>query len=304
MFTFRGSAIILQRLPIHRQEMKKELKPSINEVALYDELRQKNLRDNKTILTKLMSDMTGGLAVKLSIPPKKRISSSKFTDKDGVVRRNPSRSARYAPTHFEPPRTRSKSGSLSSSPSSSTTSTPLSTPEKLVVRFGFFRKLSETSSSGATYNELDDVEDDFPLPQQTRKPRTKHEVKLAEDITQEDLDMVSVVVSEKKYDSIVGTTCHQCRQKTLDMKTICRSADCCGIRGQFCGPCLRNRYGEDAKVALKDPKWICPPCRGICNCSFCRRKNGRVSTGILIHTAREHGYTDVNSYLRGLKKES
>jgi len=22
---------------------------------------------------------------------------------------------------------------------------------------------------------------------------------------------------------------------------------------QFCGPCLRNRYGEDAQAALKDP---------------------------------------------------
>ncbi|KAH9524611.1 Cell division cycle-associated 7-like protein [Bulinus truncatus] len=279
--------------------------PQMNEVVLYDELRKKNLKDNKFMLSKLMSEMTGQMAVKPLIPSKKK--SSKFSDNDAVIRRNPSRSARYSPANFERPRTRSKSGSLSSSPSSSTASTPLSTPEKLVVRFGFFRKLSETSSSSGptTINEeIDDADDDFPLPELTRKPRTKPELKLPEDITQADLDMVSVVVSEKKYDSILGSTCHQCRQKTIDMKTICRSPDCTGIRGQFCGPCLRNRYGEDAKIALKDPDWICPPCRGICNCSFCRRKNGRASTGILIHTAREHGYNDVNSYLRGLKKDS
>lgn len=52
---------------------------------------------------------------------------------------------------------------------------------------------------------------------------------------------------------VQGTTCHQCRQKTIDMKTVCRAEDCQGVRGQFCGPCLRNRYGEDVRAALKDP---------------------------------------------------
>lgn len=66
---------------------------------------------------------------------------------------------------------------------------------------------------------------------------------------------------------------------------------------QFCGPCLKNRYGEDARATLKDDKWICPPCRGICNCSFCRRKAGRGATGILIYLARDNGYADVASYL-------
>lgn len=66
---------------------------------------------------------------------------------------------------------------------------------------------------------------------------------------------------------------------------------------QFCGPCLKNRYGEDAREKLRDNRWICPPCRGICNCSFCRRKAGRGATGILIHLARENGYGDVASFL-------
>ncbi|XP_059178483.1 cell division cycle-associated 7-like protein isoform X2 [Physella acuta] len=287
-------------------------KPEQNDVERYEELRRKNLEDNKIMLAKLMSDVAGHLTVKPVIPPKRK-KSSKFTDTDGVIRRNPSRSARYAPGRFDLPHTRSRSGSVSSSissASSSSTSTPLSTPEKLVVKFGFFRKLSssETSlSDGPIITNNDEAledDDDFPLPHQTRKPRTRHEVTSVDDITETDLDMVAVVVSDKRYDSIYGTTCHQCRQKTNDMKTICRSTNCAGVRGQFCGPCLRNRYGEDAKAALKDPDWICPPCRGICNCSFCRRKKGHSSTGILIHIAREKGYPDVNSYLHGCKKDS
>lgn len=44
-----------------------------------------------------------------------------------------------------------------------------------------------------------------------------------------------------------------CRQKTMDTKTVCRSGDCSGVRGLFCGPCLKNRYGEEVKEALLDP---------------------------------------------------
>lgn len=50
-----------------------------------------------------------------------------------------------------------------------------------------------------------------------------------------------------------GSTCHQCRQKTIDTKTNCRNPECVGVRGQFCGPCLRNRYGEEVRDALLDP---------------------------------------------------
>ena len=42
---------------------------------------------------------------------------------------------------------------------------------------------------------------------------------------------------------------------------------------------------------------MCPPCRGVCNCSFCRRRSGKHATGILIHLAREYGYDNVAEYL-------
>ena len=103
--------------------------------------------------------------------------------------------------------------------------------------------------------------------------------------------------TDKVYDRMRGSTCHQCRQKTLDTKTICHNKNCKGVRGQFCGPCLQNRYGEDLRDALLNKEWVCPPCRGICNCSFCLPKRGKPPTGILIHVARESGYDSVREYL-------
>merc|ERR1711953_259169 len=58
------------------------------------------------------------------------------------------------------------------------------------------------------------------------------DIRTAESITEEDLANVATCVSDKVY-SQSGTTCHQCRQKTTDQKTICRSGRCVGIRGFF-----------------------------------------------------------------------
>lgn len=73
-----------------------------------------------------------------------------------------------------------------------------------------------------------------------------------------------------------------------------------GVRGQFCGPCLMNRYGEDASVALLDPNWWCPLCRGICNCSLCRSREGKRPTGILAPMAFSQGYASVHHFLKSL----
>lgn len=68
--------------------------------------------------------------------------------------------------------------------------------------------------------------------------------------------------------SFQGTTCHQCRQKTVDTKTNCRSPECVGVRGQFCGPCLRNRYGEEVRDALLNPVSL-QTCTVFCVCMRC-----------------------------------
>ncbi|KAF3421811.1 hypothetical protein E2986_08675 [Frieseomelitta varia] len=119
-----------------------------------------------------------------------------------------------------------------------------------------------------------------------------------DEITDEMLANVATKFSLKEYCSINGSTCHQCRQKTLDTKTVCRSGECIGLKGQFCGVCLKGRYGEDIVTALKDPDWACPPCRGLCNCSICRTKSGLSPTGKLVPVAKEEGYCSVMDYLQ------
>ena len=125
-----------------------------------------------------------------------------------------------------------------------------------------------------------------------------------ENVTQSMLDNIAQHSVGKQYDTLTGTSCHQCRQKTKDTKSCCRSDKCVGVRGQFCGPCLKNRYGEIVKDVLLNPTWECPVCRGICNCSICRNKDGKCATGILINLARHHGFSNVKAYLDSLSSES
>eukprot|EP01117_Protostelium_nocturnum_P018171 TRINITY_DN7543_c0_g1_i2.p1 TRINITY_DN7543_c0_g1~~TRINITY_DN7543_c0_g1_i2.p1 ORF type:complete len:416 (+),score=139.49 TRINITY_DN7543_c0_g1_i2:49-1296(+) len=108
------------------------------------------------------------------------------------------------------------------------------------------------------------------------------------------------------YDSVTGVTCHQCRQKTTDPKTSCVNLNTYSSVGhhRFCGMCLKNRYGEELDEVILNEKWECPFCRKLCNCSFCRTKNGKAPTGILIHYARESGYECVSDYLLRKKKDS
>ncbi|XP_042459071.1 uncharacterized protein LOC122042817 isoform X1 [Zingiber officinale] len=97
------------------------------------------------------------------------------------------------------------------------------------------------------------------------------------------------------YDSVIGKTCHQCRQKTLGHRTHC--SECQLIQGQFCGDCLFMRYGENVLEAKKNHNWICPVCRGICNCSLCRTKKGWAPTGTLYKKVVNLGYKSVAHYL-------
>ncbi|KAI4470600.1 hypothetical protein MML48_1g02483 [Holotrichia oblita] len=124
-----------------------------------------------------------------------------------------------------------------------------------------------------------------------------------ENITNKYLENIAMRVVDKTYCSRIGTSCHQCRQKTLDSKTYCRSGNCVGVRGQFCGVCLKNRYGENAKDALLDPGWKCPPCRGLCNCSICRTRQGKRPTGILAPLAFQNGHKSVKDFLLSLNEK-
>ncbi|KAK8916702.1 hypothetical protein KSP39_PZI023024 [Platanthera zijinensis] len=100
------------------------------------------------------------------------------------------------------------------------------------------------------------------------------------------------------YDPQNGTTCHQCRQKTMDFAASCKGTKRekpCPIN--FCHKCLLNRYGEKAEEVSALDVWSCPKCRGLCNCSFCMKKKGEVPTGILVHHAKLTGFSSVHELL-------
>ncbi|KAF7664581.1 hypothetical protein LDENG_00169450 [Lucifuga dentata] len=235
--------------------------------------REQNIKANKAMLAQLMADlqkMPGGagfLKKQAGKQSKERSSRApRSGGSGGESRRNPERASRR--------QTRSMGGC-----------------EDSLVHQGRDLELS-------LEEELLEVRR---VPQRCGTPRPNqskpHVIRPVEDITEDELQLVANNMTGKVYNRVTGSTCHQCRQKTVDTKTCCRSEDCRGILGQFCGPCLRNRYGEDVRKALLDPAWRCPPCRDICNCSFCRQREGRCPTGILFPLAQYHGFSDVHSYL-------
>ncbi|KAJ9600042.1 hypothetical protein L9F63_009659 [Diploptera punctata] len=154
-------------------------------------------------------------------------------------------------------------------------------------------------SNDPVQEESSDEEDIFKQPQRRIVRRVAEDavVLSPDEVTEKDIKNVAQKSGGKTYSKEYGTSCHQCRQKTLDTKTMCRSGSCIGVRGQFCGPCLKNRYGESAEKALKDPNWACPPCRGLCNCSICRTREGKRPTGILVPLVKSEGYSSVKEYL-------
>ncbi|XP_065855462.1 uncharacterized protein [Euphorbia lathyris] len=97
------------------------------------------------------------------------------------------------------------------------------------------------------------------------------------------------------YDPEKGETCHQCRQKTLGLRTHCSS--CKAVQGQFCGGCLFTRYGESVIEVNENANWVCPVCRGICNCSLCRKAKGWEPTGCIYKKVMQLGFKSVAHYL-------
>ncbi|XP_036395742.1 cell division cycle-associated 7-like protein [Megalops cyprinoides] len=246
--------------------------------------RAENIKENKAMLEKLLAELNSMpqlfplKAQSVSTPSKRKRSSPKKAQSDSQQseRRNPTRSAR-PPAHFGV-----EDFSIS--------------PSKLIAHLGDIKKARVRA-------RLTEVNPDGSRLARPHRRSSKHIIaRTVDDITEEELDNVAYTSKDKVYDKEHGSTCHQCRQKTLDTKTVCRNPKCWGVRGQFCGPCLRNRYGEDVRTALLDSMWVCPPCRGICNCSFCRKADGRCATGILIHMAKFYGHGNVKEYLESLQK--
>ncbi|XP_051526555.1 cell division cycle-associated 7-like protein isoform X1 [Myxocyprinus asiaticus] len=236
--------------------------------------RAKNIEENKAMLAKLFADLSAlpELPSKTTPTKKKKPPAPKRRLSDVQnERRNPSRKAR-PPEHF------------------GLEVEEKSAPQKRESNKIDIQRLMEVQEG------LRDVR---PI---QRKRRSRQSIRMPEDITEEELENVADRAKDKILDKDHGSTCHQCRQKTLDTKTECRGLYCQGVKGQFCGPCLRNRYGEDVRTALLDPSWECPICRGVCNCSLCRKRDGRCATGALTRLAKYYGHDNVKEYLESLQK--
>ncbi|CAI5762166.1 Cell division cycle associated 7 [Podarcis lilfordi] len=248
------------------------------------EKRALNIKENKAMLAKLMAELKNvpGIFTRkgpLATPTLKPQRSPRKSFPRRSLRRNPERNAR--------PHTRSRS-LIEGPPSPVSEKADEEEDPYYLVR----RKMSDEYS-----------EDESDGPRRKSSMTLPHVIRPVEEISEEELNGICESARDKVYNRVTGSTCHQCRQKTIDTKTNCRNPECLGVRGQFCGPCLRNRYGEEVRTALLDPDWHCPPCRGICNCSFCRQREGRCATGVLVYLAKYHGYDNVHAYLKSLKQE-
>jgi len=272
----------------------------------YEKIRENNVKERLELFANIFTEIKDAneklrRSSKFSNATPKRVRTKASDEFKGFGPKK----FKFVSNRASPPRTRSRSNSVASSANT----TPNSSPMKLRFRF-----LSRNHPKRRDDDDDDDDDESFiddsdysdrrPRPEKRvcRRPRlTEREILMPEDITEADLDAIAKNSTTKILCPTSGTTCHQCRQKTLDVKTICRSKTCYGVRGQFCGICLRNRYGEEARNALLDPEWECPVCRGICNCSICRNNRGVGCTGILIHFAKQEGFDNVKDYLASIK---
>ncbi|XP_056271040.1 cell division cycle-associated 7-like protein [Pseudoliparis swirei] len=273
-----------QRMKQQQQQDEKEEEEKADKEELLSQSlkkRDKNIQENKAMLAKLFADLSTMADLTLPTTPQKKKRASengttrkrKFEPEIGTERRNPYRKAR-PPENFA---VEEKSEPLS-----------IRSPRNVDIR------------------RLVEVDEDFVEKKKRRRQssrRIKFEVRSVDDITQEDLDNIAGCSKDKIWDKENGSSCHQCRQKTLDTKTVCRSGFCVGGKGQFCRPCLKNRYGEEVRDVLLDPTWSCPICRDMCNCSLCRKKEGRCATGILVRLARYNGHDHVHGYLESIQRD-
>jgi len=259
-----------------------------SEMSDYEKIRDGNIKEREAMLAALMADFAdfkkdSGIGVKKSAPAKKRKREQLNEDGDEV-----GFSVRVEGTR--------KSARISAQPEDK---------DKLGSEITY----KDPERRGLAEEQSDYDEEDYQAYEDRVKKRAprpgqidpNENVLMPEDVTQAMINKICERFGDKTYNQTIGTTCHQCRQKTTDTKTICRSGSCVGVRGQFCGRCLEIRYGEDCKEALLNPTWSCPPCRGFCNCSICRNRNGKGATGILIQLAQSKGYENVAAYLKALQ---
>lgn len=186
-------------------------------------LREKNIRERDAFLAMLMSD-----------PEYADVVASANKLKQASVRKvtRPSRDPSFRFSgHLSAPIEKRRSSRLQNIP-------PVFFKEDLIDDYQLNRKRKR--SEEYDYYDLETV-----IYQPRKSKGSSHNTVRApvipvEDVTDEMIANIARKGTNKVY-SEVGTSCHQCRQKTRDQKTYCRNASCVGVRGQFCGVCLENR---------------------------------------------------------------
>ena len=110
-----------------------------------------------------------------------------------------------------------------------------------------------------------------------------------------------MLVGTAKEDLLV--TCHQCKlSKPIHAAMCCRNVteDCSHRKHtvrkctkKYCWSCLWNRYALQPADCLTQKRWVCPSCRGMCNCKACLRK--REGSGTSGHRRPQGSLADSQS---------
>nr|DAD40559.1 TPA_asm: hypothetical protein HUJ06_014882 [Nelumbo nucifera] len=261
MATPRKRARTLETPANRKQVNNEEIQtPRANEVSGYEQFRDQRIKENMQRMQKLgIIDLS--LKLKAELPPKR-------TPRNLSERKTPQRSPLPS---SEPPRRSSRLQNV----------TPVSYTELRVPRKEKLEKDEEPRIGEGSKPEIYTEE---------------HDKLLGTCETSWTLFVDGYGKDGKRvYDPVKGKTCHQCRQKTLGLRTHC--SKCNLVQGQFCGDCLYMRYGENVIEANQNPNWICPVCRGICNCSLCRLAKGWIPTGSLYRKVSRLGFKSVAHYL-------
>ncbi|XVF61904.1 hypothetical protein PTKIN_Ptkin08bG0172100 [Pterospermum kingtungense] len=242
-----------------------EIKTQTPKISLYEQSREERIKENLQRMQQLgLKDLSNSLLD----------SSSRISSRSGRGRHvNGSKSPVTPQTH------------------------PLPPPSASLRRSSRLQNATPVTYSEVVLAKKDEILEDVELKLGKSEVYTEEHEKLLGNTERSWTLFVDGYGSDGRriYDCVKGKTCHQCRQKTLGHRTHC--CKCNMVQGQFCGDCLYMRYGEHVLEAIENPNWVCPVCRGICNCSLCRQSKGWAPTGSLYRKISQMGFKSVAHYL-------
>ena len=180
------------------------------ELSEYEKIREGNIAEREAMRQALMADFDSfkkdsGIGAAKKAPPKKRRRVEYDGDDEGGFRGGKVKveGSRQSARLSAAPEDKGKMGS----------------------------EITYDPKSRGLAEERDDYDsDDYQAYEDRTKKRAPRpgqidpnvDVLMPEDVTEAMLNKVCKRFGEKTYNQTIGTSCHQCRQKTTDTKTICR----------------------------------------------------------------------------------